>query len=296
MKRTTILAVAVFVFTCGMLSAQGPGWRHSQRGGDGRERQSNLAEWAEAQAELKKKYPEKYKEIEKLQATNLFAALEKMRELASEASVTLPGSSRGNRGGRHGAMGPRGGMPGGGMGIPGGMRNPRASVEAELKAKYPAEYAEIEKQRMAVENKLEELAKKANVKLPATAESIRLKLEELKISGKFKAEFEEIEKLRASNPRAAFEKTRELMTKAGIEMPETGRGGRLGSIENGDAVPARSSRVNPMRRIMELRRKYPEEMKKLDALRREDPDGYRDGVMALLKKSEEEERKNTPGR
>lgn len=283
MKRTTILAVMLFVFACGVLSAQGPGRQRPRRGGDARMQQDSSAEWAKAQAELRKRYPEKYKEIEKLQETNLFAAMEKMRELASEASVTLPGSRREYRGGRHGGMGGGMGMPGG-MGMMGSMRNPRASVEAELKAKYPAEYAEIEKQRMLVENKLEKLAEKANMKLPATAESIRLKMEELKISGKYKAEFEEIEKLRTSDPRAAFLKTRELMAKAGIEMPEMRRGGMMGSADS-ETAPPRSSRANPMRQIMELRRKYPEEMKKLDALRRDDPKAYRDGIMELLKKS-----------
>lgn len=90
----------LLVFACGVLSAQGPGRQRSRRGGDTRMQQDSSEEWAKAQAELKKKYPEKYKEIEKLQATNLFAAMEKMRELASEASVTLPGSRRGNWGGR----------------------------------------------------------------------------------------------------------------------------------------------------------------------------------------------------
>ena len=176
------------------------------------------------------------------------------------------------------------------MGMMGNMRNPRAAAEAELKTKYPAEYAEIEKQRILAENKLEELAKKANVKLPATAESIRLKMEELKNSGKYKAEFEEIEKLRTSDPRAAFMKTRELMAKAGIEMPEMRRSGMMGAADSEVTVP-RSSRENPMRRIMELRRKYPEEMKKLDAIRRENPKAYRDGVMELLKKSGAEQGK-----
>ena len=107
MKRTIIAAAMLLVFACGVLSAQGPGRQRSRRGGDTRMQQDSSEEWAKAQAELKKKYPEKYKEIDKLQATNLFAAMEKMRELASEASVTLPGSRRGNWGGRPG------GMPGG---------------------------------------------------------------------------------------------------------------------------------------------------------------------------------------
>ena len=95
MKRTIIAAAMLLVFACEVLSAQGPGRQRSRRGGDTRMQQDSSEEWAKAQAELKKKYPEKYKEIEKLQATNLFAAMEKMRELASEASVTLPGSRRG---------------------------------------------------------------------------------------------------------------------------------------------------------------------------------------------------------
>ena len=159
MKRTIIAAAMLLVFACGVLSAQGPGRQRSRRGGDTRMQQDSSEEWAKAQAELKKKYPEKYKEIEKLQATNLFAAMEKMRELASEASVTLPGSRRGNWGGRPGGM-PGGMRMPGGMGMMGNMRNPRAAAEAELKAKYPAEYAEIEKQRILAENKLEELVRR----------------------------------------------------------------------------------------------------------------------------------------
>lgn len=85
-------------------------------------------------------------------------------------------------------------------------------------------------------------------------------------------------------------KTRELMAKAGIEMPEMRRSGMMGAADSEVTVP-RSSRENPMRRIMELRRKYPEEMKKLDAIRRENPKAYRDGVMELLKKSGAEQGK-----
>ena len=300
MKKATILAVLLLASACSMLHAQGPGRQRFRGGEENGTHQDNSAEWAKIQAELKGKYPEKFKEIEKLQETNLFAALEKMRELASEASVTLPSSRRGSRDSRRGGMpgeggdrrfgmGMRSGMSGGG-GMFANMGNSRAAVEAELKKQYPAEYSEIEKQRIIAENKLEELAKKANVKLPATMESVRLKMEELKNSGKFKAEFEEIEKLNATDRRAAFQKTWELMRKAGIEMPEmrrtaTGGFGRSGFRE--ETVP-RTPRENSMRQLMELRKKYPEEMRKLDAVRREEPEAYRKGVMELLKKSEAE--------
>ena len=300
MKKATLLGVLLLALVCGISFAQGPGRQRFRSERENRTRQDNSAEWAKAQAELKKKYPEKFKEIEKLQATNLFAALEKMRELASEASVTLPSDRRGPRGGWRGGMSGEGGDRRGGMGMRGGMsggmfgnmRSPRTSIEAELKEKYPAEYAEVEKQRILAENKLEELAKKANVKLPATTESVRLKMVELKNSGKFKTEFEEIEKLRADDPRAAFQKTRELMQKAGIEMPQMGRFatggfGRPGNSEM-EAI-SRTPRENPMRRLMDLRKKYPEEMRRLDAARRDNPEAYRKGVMELLKKSEAEQ-------
>ena len=51
----------LLVFACGVLSAQGPGRQRSRRGGDTRMQQDSSEEWAKAQAELKKKYPEKYK-------------------------------------------------------------------------------------------------------------------------------------------------------------------------------------------------------------------------------------------
>ena len=84
---------------------------------------------------------------------------------------------------------------------------------------------------------------------------------------------------------------------AGIRPPrrtnragDHGRSGMMGAADSEVTVP-RSSRENPMRRIMELRRKYPEEMKKLDAIRRENPKAYRDGVMELLKNSGAEQGK-----
>ena len=49
----------LLVFACGVLSAQGPGRQRSRRGGDTRMQQDSSEEWAKAQAELTKKYPEK---------------------------------------------------------------------------------------------------------------------------------------------------------------------------------------------------------------------------------------------
>lgn len=286
MKRTTTAGILLLAVACLMLSAQESGRQRFRNGEHDRARQDNSAQWAEIQAALKKKYPEKFKEIENLQAVNLFAALERMRELASEASMKLPSSRGGFRGDRSSMSGWRHDRRGA-MGMFPNMRNRRAAVEAELKKKYPAEYAEVEKQRIQAENKLEALAAKANVELPATMESVQLKMAELKNSGKFRAEFEEIERLRTDEPRAAYLKTWELMQKAGVKMPEMRRsGGGFAQAGSGEDVMPRTPRVNPVRQIMALRKKYPAEMRKLDALRRDDPEAYRQGVMKLLKQSE----------
>ena len=46
--------------------------------------------------------------------------------------------------------------------------DPRAEAEAQIKEKFPAEYAEIEKLRAEADAKLRELAKKAGVEIPKT--------------------------------------------------------------------------------------------------------------------------------
>jgi len=294
MKRSALCAVLGMFLFCGILCAQSAVGNAGNR--NSRFRQENTEEWAKVQTELKQKYPKEFAEIEKLQATNLFAALQKMRELAEQKSVRTPGFNRRNsRGGERMSFGEgdsrRMRRGGGGMGA--GFNGSRAPVEAGLRQKYPAEYAQIVKQRIQADRDLEALAKKANVKLPASMESAQLKLEALKLEGKYPAEFAEIEKLRQNDPFAAIRKTRELMEKAGIETPANPFSGRSGGFSangnpNRNMTPSGAGpRANPMQKIQELRKQYPEEMKKLDELRRKDPQAYRRGVMDLMKKSEE---------
>ena len=113
MKKSTLLLMAATVFAAGSLLAQGPDLRRDRRPGspDRPERPERVEkaprtemtkEWERVQAELKKKAPEKYAEIEKLQATNLFAAMEKMRELAVEQDIQLPGRRMGRERGMPG--------------------------------------------------------------------------------------------------------------------------------------------------------------------------------------------------
>ena len=152
MKKSTLLLMAATVFAAGSLLAQGPDLRRDRRPGspDRPERPERVEkaprtemtkEWERVQAELKKKAPEKYAEIEKLQATNLFAAMEKMRELAVEQDIQLPGRRMGRERGMAGRRmrgfgegermhrGPREmARPGRGAG--------RAVVEARLKKEF----------------------------------------------------------------------------------------------------------------------------------------------------------------
>ena len=80
MKKSTLLLMAATVFAAGSLLAQGPDLRRDRRPGrpdrpdrpervEKAPRTEMTKEWERVQAELKKKAPEKYAEIEKLQAT-----------------------------------------------------------------------------------------------------------------------------------------------------------------------------------------------------------------------------------
>ena len=288
MKKTALLLMAATALAAGSLLAQGPDFRR-ERGPDREHakapRTDMTEEWARVQAELKKKAPEKYAEIEKLQKTNMFAAMQKMRELAAEEKIQLPfpgrrmGGERGMEGRRMRGFGSdRGGREQRGASreiTRAGRGGGRAVIEAKLKKEYPEEYAKIEQARLNVEEQLQALAKKANVKLPATPETTRLRMEQLK--SKFPKECEEIEKLRKDDPRAADEKMRELAKKAGIELPAPPRprGPKGGPGRDGNPMP-------------ELRRRYPEKMRELDRLRRTSPEEYRVQVRELLKKLDAE--------
>ncbi len=238
-------------------------------------------DWVKIQQQLKEKAPEEYSRIEELQKTNLLEAAAKLRELAEQSDL-LPRRSRMERGERRGGeerpergmmFGPRGG-------------NSRAAIEAQLKQKYPEEYAKIEMLRRETETALEELAKKAGLELPAAPKSIAEQLETLK--EKYPAEYAKIEELRKTDPRAAFRMTRELAEKAGITLEFGGPGFQRspGSAENPAPGPAR---INPMQQMRRLKEKYPAEFAKIETLRRSDPAAARAQLRALLEKERTEQ-------
>ena len=274
--------------------------------------------WSEVQAELKKKYPEKFGEIEKLAQTNLAQAMQKMTQLAREAKIATPmprggfgrgrggrgegfGGGRGGRGegfgrrgegfggGRGEGFGRRGGFGGGrgGFGMMGG--NQRAEAEKQIKEKFPKEYAAIEKTREQAEEQLQELAKKADVKLPPTQEAMMKKM--AAVREKYKAEFEEIRKLWAEDPQAARERTAEIYRREGIEMPMMGMGGfrRQEGNSQPQRQPRRGNSGQDLRKKMDqIRKAYPEEMKKIQALREEDPQKFRQEMKKLADRYDRE--------
>lgn len=186
--------------------------------------------------------------------------------------------SGGRREGRQG-RGERGGM---------NRRDPRAEAEAQIKAKFPEEYAAIEKMRAEADAKLKELAKKAGVEIPKTYAEQMADLKE-----KYPKEMAEIEELQKTDRMAAFRKMRELAEKAGIQLNfgrPGGMGGGPGMGPGGPgregAEPAVAPRTNPMQQLRELRRKFPQEMAAIEELRKTDPAAARVKILELTAKLE----------
>lgn len=252
---------------------------------------AETSEFAKAQAQLKAKNPTEFAEIEKLAATDLAAAMEKMSELARKSDIRLPRTSEEGRrpmpGGRGEFSGRRGGSPGGDRS--GMMMNfgPLAWMQAisVIQSKFPEEYAAIAAERTAADAKLTELAGKAKVTLPDTPELLLRKLEAADQAG-----CAEAVKLAGDDPRAAMRKINEIAEKAGISLMPSGMRRRFGgrdAAEKSAAAPPQM-RENPMARLRELQRQYPEEMKQIAELRKSDPKKANEMLRDLEARSKEE--------
>ena len=173
------------------------------------------------------------------------------------------GPGGGMRGGQRWG-GPGGGMRGG-MGF-GGMMLGRISRESEIEKKFPKEYAEVAKQLIDAENKLQELAKKAKVELPSDNNNV---YRQLKI--KAPAEFAEIEKKLSSREtmRDGFTQLRALAEKHQLKLAfgfgmGQRRGGEMQQNENRPQM-----RRNDAAKIRSIREKFPKDWEKYRELRRE---------------------------
>ena len=267
-----------------------------RRGGEmrgGQEERPRVAQtltpeqWEKVRTELKEKYPEEMAEIEKLQSTNRRAAMEKTRELAKKAGISL---------------GEESGRP--------DFAARFEQINAQLKEKYPEEMAEIEKLRetdpRAAFQKTGELMQKAGIEMPRPGgqnNEVMQKINE-KIQSDYADELKEIEKLRESDRREAGRKYMELQQKVakelGVEVPQMrGRGGMgpggpgMGG-EADAAAPAPENRGNRERAVSaaarqaelekELETAYPEEYAKLVELRKTNSAAARREFRVLARK------------
>lgn len=223
--------------------------------------------WAAAQAELKKAAPQKYAEIEKLQSVNMLAAMEKLRELAREENIQFPDVfPRISRDG--GAMGQRMRQPQAPSREP---HDPMAALEKRLHKERPAEYREIERLRAEADLKLFKLAEKSGIRLPDSMEIYRKKLNVLRIY--FPQECRKAGELQRVDPDASAKILRGLAAKLelGLSDPPGKRNAGNASLPQGDAM-------------IRLRKRFPEEMKKLDKLKHNAPVAYRQQLRKLMEK------------
>ena len=210
-------------------------FRPGGRGGAGMEA------FRKMQEEIKAKLPAEYAEYEKLQSTDRRAAREKFRELAAKAGVSLP------------FMGPGEHRRRGEEGAPPGFSAANAEwqkVFEQLKAKFPAEFAEIQKllssDSAAALKQIQALVAKAGISLPETpleerheqAASIRnsnryyIRRANRMLQRINPKEYAELEKLRAEDEDAAREKFRSMVKQAGITLEQL----RVGMPGEGNGV------------------------------------------------------------
>ena len=197
--------------------------------------------------------------------------------------------SGGNFGPNHGGGGRGGFGPNrnGGRGFGGNrgqMRMPdmlrRFRAELELKKQYPEQYAEALRQLLAAETALQDLAKRAKIDVPLSLES-QLRLLQAKCPEDFAALLEK----KQSFPEE-MQALQELAKKNDVtlNLPMFGQRNGLG----GEAAPEnpapsrRSGEVN----LAALRRRFPEEVKALEAIRGSDPEKFRQGIIELHRKTQ----------
>ena len=277
---------------------------------------------AEVQTKVKEKYPEEYKKVLELAATDLRAAQIKLLELAKKGGIDLPKSGRENRGdaenrrgrGGHGGRGGdfrgRGGFGGGDFGGRGGAGgregfgggdrhrgpgmggSPFAALAAKVDAlkvirqQFPKEYGEIAASRSASEKQLKELAEKAKVELSESMESAVLKL--------YFINPDAVERIASSmqgdGAREAMRELFQLMKDNGIKvaMPQRGNRGGNGGFNGGfgggrdGGNPEARSVGRPP--LERLRRQFPEDMARYEQLRSEDPKAARQLLNDLVQK------------
>ena len=223
----------------------------SRRFGPGGMGGAMMESFRKVQEEIKAKLPAEYAEYEKLQSTDRRAARNKFRELAVKAGVELPMPGRG-----------------GNRRQDSGSADTQAAANAEwqkvfeqLKAKFPTEFAEIEKlletDSAAALKKLQELAAKAEITLPEVPlEAARKRPVSIRNGNRLYIRranrmlerlnpeaYAELEKLRSEDEDAAREKFRSMVKQAGITLDQL-RAGAPGEDAGVTVIKQDDSTVN----------------------------------------------------
>lgn len=231
--------------------ARSGGGRGNWGGGEGRQRRGGGGNFMQSinqfMEQLKTKSPNEAAELQRLMQADPRSAMEKARTLAQKYDIPF-----GNRGGRS-----RGGDDAGGDTLAQRLAAWQ-TLEAAVKEKFPAEYAEIEKLR--IENpkeataKLKELAAKAdipipegeppvqNLILPRNLNRLVLALAAGLIQERYPEDYAAMVALRETDPDAARDRFRALVKQARLDYPRLQRmviyGRNRRAVEEASGNPA----------------------------------------------------------
>lgn len=237
------------------------------------------SEFSDAQALVKKKYPEEFAGIQALAATDMAAAQKKLSELARRGNIPLPRERSSFSPGMNGRDGRRFGGRGGRSGMMrGGQMNflRRFVAESQIKSKFASEYEAANKELLTAVEKIETLARQAKVTLPLSYE-----LQLRKLRAKDPEAFTRLEEISDKDFRQVFSGLQSLSEKHNIPLREQ-------RTDRNDApraaAPAAPIRENPAQTMRRLRRKYPAEMKEIMALREENPKEFTRRLQELNRK------------
>jgi len=184
------------------------------------------------------------------------------------------GGRRGQNGGQRGQRGQRGNI--------GQMMFARILAEEKIAAAAPEKYAALEAAREKYEAELEALAKETGVTLPQDRDSALRKIRK-----KFPAEFAAIMKKVDTDFRQAMVELQQLAEKAGVRLGGFRNSGNNRGRQSGDGNGMAPRNIS-MPNMGELRRKYPEQMRKYDELRRTDRKAAEQMLREIIKQHRKE--------
>ena len=158
----------------------------------------------------------------------------------------------------------------------------RFRQEHELKKKFPEEFAKLEKAFFEAEQQMIELAKGAKMEFTISFES---KIRQLR--AKAPEEFAQLLEKKLDR-REEMEELRKLAEKHEIDLGWVRRNGEQKPEESAQAQESANLRRSGEVNLKVLRRKFPEEVKALEAIRKKEPEKFKAGIIALHEKLQQQ--------